>query len=1016
MDKNGAIYMNIRGLYPKSDQSKIPYLSDLAMQTNAPFICLTETHLTPNILDAEISISGYYLFRSDRKDRSHGGVAIYVRKDLAVKTAVNDSNSFCDSLILHIPQLNLVLMNVYRPPNCPEVIFNQTIEYLRNFLRNLEEYNNCANTYMLVGDFNFPFLKVGKETTTVNENIQNGCSSDRKQARTLLNFADEFFLEQYIKKPTRKRNILDLVFTNNHFLIHNYNMIVNSKLSDHFTICINLSLGSAQKSTSKKTENHYFSKISEYNLKDGDEEDWFRLNLMFNQVNWDSILEELSPEESIKKFLSILEENVILIFKKQKRFQEEGTQEFKSKNKIPRSVRIQMRNKTNLSKKILRVKSSENYIKLTDKLEKIESSLQESHTNRRLGQEKRAISKMKKDPRHFFSYAKKFSKTNSDVGPFLDQNGNLVTKPESITEMLKEQYESVYSSPKESMKIQDAQEFFSQSNASEQLDNVTFDRLDVLDALDKLSSNSSPGPDGIPSILLKRCKYSLVDALTIIFHKILEGGQIPDLFKCAFVIPIHKGGSRSSPVNFRPVSLTSHIIKTFERIIRKSLVRHLEVFNKLNPDQHGFRSRRSCLSQLLEHHDQILSHLEDGLNVDSIYLDFSKAFDKVDIGILCHKLRAMGICGNAGQILHSFLTSRKQFIIVNGSISKVSHVKSGVPQGTVLGPILFLILINDINMDVTSKVSLFCDDTRITGPVSTEEDVEFLQSDLEKLYDWQHSNNMLFNGKKFEMLRYGPNDELKNNTNYMTPNCEDFIEVKENLRDLGVMMSSKATFEDHINHVCAKVKQKCGWILRTFHSRDIHLMKFLWKSLVQANIDYCSQLYSPIKASEIQQLENLQRWYTKRIPAISNLNYWQRLRALNMLSQQRRMERYRIIYTWKILEGLVPNCGLEEIQTGRRGRELKVPALKGKQAIRSIREQSFQVKGPQLFNSLPKNIKNITKVSVEDFKAHLDKYLENIPDEPSVDGLTPAACNPFSAAASNSILDQSRSVNRQPGS
>ena len=135
-----------------------------------------------------------------------------------------------------------------------------------------------------------------------------------------------------------------------------------------------------------------------------------------------------------------------------------------------------------------------------------------------------------------------------------------------------------------------------------------------------------------------------------------------------------------------------------------------------------------------------------------------------------------------------------------------------------------------------------------------------------------------------------------------------------------------------------------------------------------------------------------------------------------MLSQQRRMERYRILYTWKILEGLVPNCGLEEIQTGRRGREIRVPPLRGKQAIRSIREQSFQVKGPQLFNSLPKNIKNITKVSVEEFKAHLDKYLEKIPDEPSVDGLTPAACNAFTAAPSNSILDQSRTLKRQPGS
>ena len=126
--------MNIRGLYPKSDQSKIPYLADLASKTNAPFICLTETHLTPSILDAEVSITGYDLFRSDRMERSHGGVATYVRKDLAVKTFVKDSNSYCDSLILHVPQINLFIINLYRP-NCPQILFNQTIEHSSSFLR-----------------------------------------------------------------------------------------------------------------------------------------------------------------------------------------------------------------------------------------------------------------------------------------------------------------------------------------------------------------------------------------------------------------------------------------------------------------------------------------------------------------------------------------------------------------------------------------------------------------------------------------------------------------------------------------------------------------------------------------------------------------------------------------------------------------------------------------------------------------------------------------------------------------
>ena len=148
------------------------------------------------------------------------------------------------------------------------------------------------------------------------------------------------------------------------------------------------------------------------------------------------------------------------------------------------------------------------------------------------------------------------------------------------------------------------------------------------------------------------------------------------MLKEAYVIPFHKGGSRSIPDNFRPVSLT---MKTFERVIRKVLVNHLEVNQKFNPNQHGFRARRSCLSQLLEHQDRILSILEEGHNADSIYLDFSKAFDKVDIGLLCHKLRDMGISGKLGILLHNFLSNRKQIILANGTKSKPSDVKSGVP-------------------------------------------------------------------------------------------------------------------------------------------------------------------------------------------------------------------------------------------------------------------------------------------------------------------------------------------------
>ena len=223
-----------------------------------------------------------------------------------------------------------------------------------------------------------------------------------------------------------------------------------------------------------------------------------------------------------------------------------------------------------------------------------------------------------------------------------------------------------------------------------ELTDAPFNFTDIADAIDQLSMCSGPGPDGISAILLKKSKITLSLMLFNIFHESLEKCEIPDILKLGFICPILKPeNKREKAASWRPVSLTSHIMKTLERVIRKQIVSHLESNDLMDPNQHGSRQKRSCLSQLLEHHDEVLKILEEGGNVDVIYADFAKAYDKVDHTKLVEKMKTkFGIEGRLGLWIKKFLQNRKQQILVEETLSKESEVKSESIQGSVLGPVL----------------------------------------------------------------------------------------------------------------------------------------------------------------------------------------------------------------------------------------------------------------------------------------------------------------------------------------
>ena len=471
-------------------------------------------------------------------------------------------------------------------------------------------------------------------------------------------------------------------------------------------------------------------------------------------------------------------------------------------------------------------------------------------------------------------------------------------------------------------------------------------------------------------------------------------------------MPIHKGGSKGEAKNYRPVALTSHIVKIFEKVLRKHIVAHLEENGLLNPGQHGFRAGRSCLSQLLEHFERVTQTLEDGDNVDVIYLDFSKAFDKVDFLVTLRKIKQLGITGKVGKWIYSFLTGRTQTVIVNGMKSEDSVVRSGVPQGSVLGPLLFLILLGDIDKSVASAfVSSFADDTRVGHRIKTTEDVQALQEDLNTIYQWSSNNNMKFNSDKFECIRYGKKKELHETTGYLS-DTNTPITPKEAINDLGVLLSSNCLFKNQIDDVVKNANKLCAWVLRTFKTRAPKLMILLWKSLVLSKLDYCSQLWSPTAKGDIQKLEMVQRSFIRKIDDVRNLDYWTQLEKLHLYSLERRRERYMVIYIWRILEKQVPDLTSGKIYSvnigGRLGRKCSSPSIKNNAPteIKNIRYACLSVKGPRLFNILPQELRNLTNISVKAFKKELDRYLARVPDEPLIPGYTA-----MRRANSNSLLD-----------
>jgi len=486
--------------------------------------------------------------------------------------------------------------------------------------------------------------------------------------------------------------------------------------------------------------------------------------------------------------------------------------------------------------------------------------------------------------------------------------------------------------------------------------------------LQKLHEEKSPGPDGIHPKLLKECAEVLAKPLSILFETSFDTATLPKDWRRANIAAIFKKGNRSDRKNYRPVSLTSVPCKVMEGIIKEKLTHFLESNSLLCNEQHGFRKGRSCLTNLLESFEDWTKAVDEGCGLDIVFLDYKKAFDSVPHGRLILKLNSYGIGDKLKRWIRNFLTGRTMQVGVRGTFSKQRPVLSGVPQGSVIGPLLFLLYINELPTIIKNKVRMFADDTKIWSRIWNDKDSTGIQADLDKLTFWSKAWQLEFNKDKCKVMRIGHRNETKY---YM---MDKELEEIEEEKDLGVWITSQLKPSQQCNKAASNARKLLAMVRRTFRNLDKEDLNLLYKVYIRPHMEYSIQAWSPYLAKDIETLERVQRTATRLVPELRKYPYTERLQRLGLPTLKTRRERGDMIEVFKIMTGreLVEKEKFFKISDNHyelRGHNLK---LNKERSRLEIRRNFFSQRVINSWNSLPSEVVNAS--SINGFKNNYDRH------------------------------------------
>ena len=570
---------------------------------------------------------------------------------------------------------------------------------------------------------------------------------------------------------------------------------------------------------------------------------------------------------------------------------------------------------------------------------------------------------MKTNPKMFYSYLNSKRKIKESISALKDSMGKLTGSPKDAATLLAKFFATTFTNEPYGPLLEECHK-----EATNIIGDITFSPANVKLLLLKLDQSKSVGPDGIhPKLLANLAKNDeFVSAITLLFKNIYNSGEMPSIWKKANVTALHKKGSKCDPSNYRPISLTCILCKVYEKIIRNHILEH--VSENISRMQHGFMIGRSCLSNLLESFDIINDFLSEGETVDIFYLDFQKAFDSVPHYRLLMKLKSFGINNKTLDTISDFLSGRTFRVKVGNASSDDFSVGSGIPQGSVLGPLLFLLYINDLPNSILNSVSLFADDLKMYGKSCMK---NTLQTDLDHLSKWQNIWLLKFNTKdnKCKVMHAGTNNPKHK---YFLDGME-LPEIKSE-KDLGVLVSDSLSWQPHIDAIVKKANSCVAWVLRSVISRSPKVMLQIFKSMIRPHLEYCVQLWSPLPAhgnwATILAIENVQRTFTRAIDGLGLLTYENRLKKLGLTTLLERRARGDLIETFRNISGIA-NYGKNFFNVSKR--RLNIISRPGDQ--KKYKYEFLCRRVISYWNKLPIDVK--AAETINQFKNRLDNFRKN---------------------------------------